>query len=120
MSDICMPRNQKKSSRDVPGTSMVWEVKDLSTSLNCQVQGYQVSTDKAQSQLSSLLSQNSIKEESEGSAVAALNSRVILSHPFPCGSIHQSMPGSTQFVCREHRVGLVLLDSYGDLFLQCV
>ncbi|RLW00717.1 hypothetical protein DV515_00008561 [Chloebia gouldiae] len=39
MSDICMPRNQKQRSRDVPDTSMVWEVKDLSTSLivKCKV-----------------------------------------------------------------------------------
>lgn len=36
---MCMPRNQKQSSRDVPETSMVWEVKDLSTSLivKCKV-----------------------------------------------------------------------------------
>lgn len=118
MSDICMARNQKQSSRDVPETSMVWEVKDLSTSLivKCRV----IRSAQTKLRANFQVSQNSMKEESEGSAVAALNFRVILSHPFPCGSIHQSMPGSTQFMCREHRLGFMLLDSYSGLFLQHV
>lgn len=91
--------NQKQSSRDVPETSVVWEVKDLSTSLNVKCEVIRSAQTKPTVK-SSFLSQNSMKEGSEGSAVAALNFRVILSHPFPCGSIHQSMPGSTVCVQR--------------------